>query len=137
MTEARRTGHAAGMTSRSAFFASCLLGLASGLLGCQRVHVGSNDGGLDASASDGGSAREQCGPVLCGAGEVCCNSSCGICTEPGGACIEIACTNECSSNADCAPTDYCAVPGCGEGMVTGTCIPRPEDCATIAAPIMK
>jgi len=32
-----------------------------------------------------------CGPTICPAGLVCCNESCGICTEPGGVCIQIAC----------------------------------------------
>ena len=34
---------------------------------------------------------EPCGPVTCAAGLVCCNESCGICTEPGGGCIKIFC----------------------------------------------
>jgi hypothetical protein len=34
---------------------------------------------------------EQCGDVTCGAGQVCCNASCGICTPPDSACIQIAC----------------------------------------------
>jgi hypothetical protein len=29
---------------------------------------------------------EVCGPVTCPKGQVCCNSSCGICTPPGGFC---------------------------------------------------
>lgn len=32
-----------------------------------------------------------CGSNTCGAGQVCCNASCGICTEPGGFCIQLAC----------------------------------------------
>jgi hypothetical protein len=32
-----------------------------------------------------------CGDVTCGSGRVCCNASCGICTPPGGVCIQIAC----------------------------------------------
>lgn len=38
--------------------------------------------------SDGSLA---CGENTCGKGSVCCNSSCGICTEPDMACIQIAC----------------------------------------------
>lgn len=34
---------------------------------------------------------EACGPVNCAAGEVCCNFSCGICTQPGGFCTQQAC----------------------------------------------
>jgi hypothetical protein len=33
----------------------------------------------------------ECGDQTCGAGLVCCNASCGICTPPGGVCIQIAC----------------------------------------------
>lgn len=40
---------------------------------------------------DGGLGGEQCGDVQCDDGMVCCNASCGICTEPGGVCIQIAC----------------------------------------------
>lgn len=38
-------------------------------------------------------AGEVCGAVTCGSGQVCCNASCGICTDPGGACIQIACSS--------------------------------------------
>jgi hypothetical protein len=33
-----------------------------------------------------------CGASTCAAGDVCCNSSCGICTPPGGMCTQQACT---------------------------------------------
>jgi hypothetical protein len=33
----------------------------------------------------------KCGSTVCSAGNVCCNASCGICTPPGRACIQIAC----------------------------------------------
>jgi len=36
-------------------------------------------------------AGEACGTTTCPSGQVCCNSSCGICTPPGGVCIQIAC----------------------------------------------
>jgi hypothetical protein len=36
-------------------------------------------------------ADEPCGSSLCTGGMVCCNASCGICTPPDGACIQIAC----------------------------------------------
>jgi hypothetical protein len=32
-----------------------------------------------------------CGSNVCPAGQVCCNASCGICTPPDGACIQIVC----------------------------------------------
>jgi hypothetical protein len=34
-----------------------------------------------------------CGTATCGAGQVCCNASCGICTDPGGFCTQQACTS--------------------------------------------
>jgi hypothetical protein len=34
---------------------------------------------------------EACGKTTCGAGKVCCNASCGICTNPGEFCIQLAC----------------------------------------------
>jgi PrcB C-terminal len=45
------------------------------------------DGG-GVCVSDGGLG---CGKNTCAAGSVCCNSSCGICTTPDMACIQIAC----------------------------------------------
>lgn len=33
----------------------------------------------------------KCGETTCGAGMVCCNASCGICTPPGGACTQQIC----------------------------------------------
>ncbi|MGH2614461.1 MAG: hypothetical protein ACRDJC_04430 [Thermomicrobiales bacterium] len=38
-----------------------------------------------------GIACEPCGRTTCPPGQVCCNASCGICTDPGMACIMIAC----------------------------------------------
>jgi hypothetical protein len=38
-------------------------------------------------------AREPCGARLCGAGLVCCNSSCGACVPPGGVCTEQYCAD--------------------------------------------
>ena len=40
--------------------------------------------------SAGGGAL--CGTKHCGAGQYCCNSSCGICAPVGSACIQIACS---------------------------------------------
>ena len=38
-----------------------------------------------------GPPGEKCGDNRCPNGQVCCNASCGICTEPGGFCIQLAC----------------------------------------------
>lgn len=42
-------------------------------------------------ADKGGATGEACGSTTCAAGDVCCNASCGICTPPGGACIQMIC----------------------------------------------
>jgi hypothetical protein len=56
-----------------------------------------------------------CGPTVCKVGDVCCNSSCGICTPPGGFCTMQVCApvsvGGCTSDADCRLfDDYCT--GC-------------------------
>ena len=76
---------------------------------------------------------ERCGPNVCGAGEVCCNESCGYCTPPGGVCTKELCLSgrpldgsggaggetidpppeagDCASDADCRLSSrYCG--GC-------------------------
>ncbi len=60
---------------------------------------------------------EACGKVTCGAGQVCCNASCGICTPPNGGCVALACDVppppevDCTTDADChLAADYCS--GC-------------------------
>jgi hypothetical protein len=69
--------------------------------------------------------REQCGDVLCPAGEVCCNSSCGICTPPDGACIDLYCapapaTTGCNVDADCTTfSNYCDGCSC-QALFNGT-----------------
>src|SRR5688572_9379372 len=34
---------------------------------------------------------EQCGDVVCGEGQVCCNSSCNMCSPPDGVCTALLC----------------------------------------------
>lgn len=73
-----------------------------------------------------GQNREQCGDSLCPAGQVCCNSSCGICTEPGGACIQLYCAPTepvlgCTSDADCRTfSNYCDGCSCEALSTTGS-----------------
>lgn len=43
-------------------------------------------------------AGAACGATTCPAGQVCCNASCGICTPPGGVCIQLACEGPPPSN---------------------------------------
>lgn len=120
LTDSALPGHIAS----SAMTTSLSLRLACSLLllaGCTRVHLGTHDAG---GAIDGGSPTP-CGPTSCAPGLSCCNASCGICTQPGESCSTIVCTAECSSNADCEATEYCARAGCaGEG----TCVPRLTEC---------
>lgn len=66
------------------------------------------------------SGGEPCGPVKCGANEVCCNASCGVCTPPGGVCTQQFCEPDpvpagqgagegvCQTDSDCSVnSDYC------------------------------
>jgi hypothetical protein len=48
-------------------------------------------GGLAVVEREGGGGGVACGPATCGADEVCCNESCGICTAPGDTCTTQAC----------------------------------------------
>ncbi len=32
-----------------------------------------------------------CGPNVCGAGQYCCNASCGLCASMGGGCLTVQC----------------------------------------------
>jgi len=72
---------------------------------CVPVHVGPNPcaftlcpidtdcqvQGGEAVCVPTGAPGGACGAATCAAGTVCCNASCGICTPPDGACIQIAC----------------------------------------------
>ena len=134
------------LVSRRVPFLLALVALGALAVGCQRVHVGEDDGGgsrRDAGvmpADGGGGGRdagpiETCGPVQCAPGQVCCNPSCGICTAPGEACIEIACGVECASNADCTDSEYCALSHCPDGTRDGTCVPRADECPGDFSPV--
>merc|ERR1712187_1017149 len=76
--------------------------------------------------------KQECGPTVCAEGEVCCNESCGICTPPGGVCIDQFCepeTEEPVLTQECGPTV------CDEGEVCcnescGICTPPGGFCIT-------
>jgi len=81
-----------------------------------KVAVGASDAG-------GSKAGIPCGESTCGPGQVCCNASCGICTPPDGACIQMVCepkdagtvmaSARCTSDADCATySSYCGEMPC-------------------------
>lgn len=95
---------------------------------------------------DAGMGGEPCGPVTCRDGLVCCNASCGICTPPGGSCIEIACEDAGMGERRCGARlgDTCGREGwcdfddgglCGAADATGVCRPRPDVCPTVFMPV--
>ena len=75
------------------------------------------------SATDG----PACGAALCLAGQVCCNSSCGICTGPNEGCTKQICVppsgGACMADADCrVEADYCTGCVCA-ALTTGQSVP--------------
>jgi hypothetical protein len=81
-------------------------GLLIGASKCDRDRS-DDDGNVEegeGSAGTSGDGREECGPVTCERGEVCCNESCGICTAPDGACDQQFCTGE---DAGTATAPFC------------------------------
>jgi hypothetical protein len=109
-----------------------------------------NPGGIDGAsgplmtsgkdASVDGPTGVACGSATCGPGLVCCNASCGICTPPSSACIQIACDpkrdaaagSPCKTADDCRLfDDYCT--GCDCRALAKTdpdpkCASRPVQC---------
>ncbi len=86
------------------------------------------EGGLCCASAGLG---EDCGPKTCAAGEVCCNESCGICTPPGGGCIELYCepaaagcdSITCDAGTHCEMQDVvCVTDPCPPQP---TCVPDP------------
>ncbi len=73
-----------------------------------------------------------CGKNTCSGGQVCCNASCGICTEPGGACIQRVCDEEPPPDAEVTPPSSCAVVLCAPGTYCddlggeAKCLPLPS-----------
>jgi hypothetical protein len=77
-------------------------------------------------------ARVLCGSNACPPGQVCCNSSCGICTPPGGTCSQQICgTETLPLSAPCGPNtcnvgQVCCNPSCGICAAPGaTCSQTP------------
>jgi len=80
-----------------------------------------------------------CGKNTCSEGEVCCNASCGICTPPDGACIQLACEENacdrtvCELGTHCELVEVqCLVPPCdpvAECVVDEECTGPIIDCA--------
>lgn len=129
---------------RLAWAALCALTL---VVGCteSKIVLGGDDAGTDGSMMDGGG--EACGTNTCGAGEYCCNASCGTCAPIGGACDTVECLHECGGEvcaddtsgiccADCDGRQFCpgpmgtcpaidCPPVCADGtFCEGTCCPN-------------
>jgi hypothetical protein len=125
------------MLRRHTFLLTALLCSAASLAGCETsVHIGGDDAG----------AGEACGPVTCAVGQECCNASCGICVEPGGACPAIFCEPGDGGTPppppppppprDGGPGEPCGSVTCGEGLVCcnascGICAPPDGACIAI------
>jgi hypothetical protein len=104
---------------------SPVLGGADG--GCASDDVSIGRDPAPVSPRDGGDPM-RCGDTTCGSGEVCCNPSCGICTEPGGVCTTQICEDRecidtmneirdlivahraCETDADCTKVNVSCLP---------------------------
>jgi hypothetical protein len=63
-----------------------------------------------AGGGDRATTAGMCGTAACTSAQVCCNSSCGLCTPPGGTCVPVVC-GSCAVDSDCRLfDDYCT--GC-------------------------
>jgi hypothetical protein len=66
-----------------------------------------------------------CGDNVCGAGEYCCNPSCGICAPEGGFCTQQFCESALCTTEDCGPALGMANYLCADGVTvagpTGVC----------------
>lgn len=95
--------------------------------------------GNTGNSANTGSVGQACGKTTCSEGTVCCNASCGICTKPGGACIQLACDDEGPGKPTCAATTCLEGSVCVEGPNGAECKPKEEDppatCAATLCPI--
>jgi hypothetical protein len=118
------------------------LGLALGgiAVGCSSAHE-MDHGDAGSVGGDGGPVGEACGATTCAVGLVCCNASCGICTEPSTGCIDLECQmidagpgpQLCGGIAgiSCPANQFCDFPDhsfCGGDDEQGICRPIPTDC---------
>lgn len=71
-------------------FAFPLLGASIAALAVIACTAGGSTTG-DETGRGASEVKIPCGPNTCNKGEVCCNASCGICTQPGFACTQEAC----------------------------------------------
>jgi hypothetical protein len=73
-----------------------------------------------------------CGASVCGAGEYCCNESCGLCAPEGGFCIQQFCGELLCTPEDCGPqlglANYLCPDGVSVAGPTGVCQSTPDGC---------
>lgn len=111
-------------------------------IGCDGAGEGEQGNSEQALGGDNSAAQTQrgeeqaapsrgqpCGKNVCDPGMVCCNESCGICTPPGGACIQLACEDD----APPPERQRCGKTVCEAGMVCcnascGVCTPPGGAC---------
>lgn len=80
----------------------------------------------DEDDEGGNGGGTPCGPTTCPEGQVCCNESCGICTPPGGSCIQIFCGDD--GGEDPGPSLVACGGITGEACPEGfTCVDDPTD----------
>ena len=110
--------------------ALCLVGVAG--IGGACVETGEPDGGeSDAVEGDVGTVEQAaglgkpCGDNFCGAGEFCCNASCGICAPLDGACIQIACE---PVNGSPSCLGFTKDDSCMNGKAFGECMSALAQC---------
>ena len=81
--------------------------------------------------------RVPCGAITCNPGMVCCNSSCGYCTEPGASCSKVLC------NAPVSPVSIpCGPNTCNSGQTCcnfscGICTPPGGTCSQTQCNIIE
>lgn len=85
---------------------------------------------LDAGTSGTGAldsaGGQKCGASSCEEGTVCCNASCGICTPPGGVCIQLACDPG-SAGKSCADLRCDAGETCMDTRTGAQCVAKTDD----------
>lgn len=79
------------------------------------------DDDKDDSARRPGGDGVACGSVTCGAGQVCCNASCGICTAPDMSCIQLACDSEPEPKPKPCIKTGCSGQICADQDMASTC----------------
>ena len=92
---------------------------------------GSLQGTGGAKPGTGGSTGTlPCGSNKCGAGQYCCNASCGICAPMGAACIQIACE---PPDAGICVQNVACVKGTAWSLTECKCVPESgSTCTTVA-----